>query len=259
MQTATTDSNTDDTQELVLLTESPYDTPDPSKALQDPEGLSAIGGDLSTTRLLHLYSKGFFPWFSDPDPILWWHPKQRCVLRPADFHLSRSLQKAFKKIGQAAPKNEQWSFSINHDFPAVIHHCAELRVNKEGTWISKDIKQAYQKLHKLGYAHSIEIWQNETLIGGFYGIAMGNMFFGESMFSLVPNASKVALKLFCELAQECNIELIDCQVESKHLLSLGAKLIQRDVFSTQLEQLIPSIEKNTILISIGKRPEKHPI
>lgn len=259
MQTSTTDSDTDDTQELVLLTESPYDTPDPSKALQDPEGLSAIGGDLSTTRLIHLYSKGFFPWFSDPDPILWWHPRQRCVLKPADFHLSKSLKKALKKIDQTASKHEQWFFSINQDFSAVINHCAGLRVNKEGTWISKDIKTAYQKLHKLGYAHSIEIWQNETLIGGFYGIAMGNMFFGESMFSLAPNASKVALKLFCELAQNCHIELIDCQVESKHLLSLGAKLIEREVFSKQLEQLIPATTTNPALIQLGQKTQKQRI
>jgi len=245
------DSSTDEKHELILLSESPYDTPNPNKALQDPEGLSAIGGDLSSTRLIHLYSKGFFPWFSDPDPILWWHPEQRCVLRPEHFHASKSLKKALKK----AP----WTFTVNQVFESVIGHCSALRADKEGTWISKDIKNAYIKLHKLGYAHSIEIWKNDELVGGFYGVAMGNMFFGESMFSLQPNASKIALKTFCELAKSCQIELIDCQVESEHLLSLGAELIQRKDFSTQLEQLITSTKKNSILINIGKNPHKLPI
>ncbi|ETX09456.1 Leucyltransferase [Marinomonas ushuaiensis DSM 15871] len=237
--------------ELILLTESPYDTPDPHKALQDPEGLSAIGGDLSSTRLIHLYSKGFFPWFSDPDPILWWHPEQRCVLQPDKFHESKSLKKALKR--------EVWYFSINKEFESVIHHCAALRADKEGTWISNDIKNAYIELHKLGYAHSIEIWRDEILVGGFYGVAMGNVFFGESMFSLAPNASKVALKAFCDLAKECNIDLIDCQVESEHLLSLGAELIPREAFSSALERLIPETRKNTELLNIGKKPQKQRI
>jgi leucyl/phenylalanyl-tRNA---protein transferase len=252
-------SATDDTQELILLTESPYDTPNPSKALRDPEGLSAIGGDLSVTRLIHLYSKGFFPWFSDPDPILWWHPEQRCVLRPEHFHLSKSLKKTFKKAAQTTSEQGQWFFSINHDFSSVIGYCSELRADKEGTWISKDIKKAYQKLHLLGYAHSIEIWQNNTLVGGFYGIAMGNMFFGESMFSLVPNASKIALKTFCQLAKQCHIDLIDCQVESKHLRSLGAELIPREQFSIRLGQLIPTTKINQELIQLGKKTQKQPI
>uniref|UniRef100_A6W0D5 Leucyl/phenylalanyl-tRNA--protein transferase n=1 Tax=Marinomonas sp. (strain MWYL1) TaxID=400668 RepID=A6W0D5_MARMS len=237
--------------ELILLSESPYDTPNPNKALDDPEGLSAIGGDLSSTRLLHLYSKGFFPWFSDPDPILWWHPEQRCTLNPDHFHISKSLKKAIKK--------DQWLFSVNQEFESVIGYCSALRADKEGTWISTDIKNAYTKLHKLGYAHSIEIWHKNKLVGGFYGIAMGNMFFGESMFSLVPNASKIALKKFCELTKDCGIELIDCQVESDHLLSLGAKKMPRENFCDALEQLIPNIKKNSALINIGKKPEKQPI
>jgi len=241
----------DEKHELILLTESPYDTPNPNKALQDPEGLSAIGGDLSSTRLIHLYSKGFFPWFSDPDPILWWHPKKRCVLRPEKFHESKSLKKALRK--------EAWYFSVNKEFKSVISHCSALRADKEGTWISDDIKNAYIELHKLGYAHSIEIWRDDILVGGFYGVAMGNLFFGESMFSLVPNASKVALKTFCDLAKQCCIELIDCQVESEHLLSLGAELIPRETFLSALDRLIPNIEKNTELLNIGKKPQKQRI
>ncbi|MGO2354336.1 MAG: leucyl/phenylalanyl-tRNA--protein transferase [Marinomonas foliarum] len=240
--------NHDDKHELILLSESPYDTPNPNKALQDPEGLSAIGGDLTTTRLLHLYSKGFFPWFSDPDPILWWHPEQRCVLVPEHFHTSKSLIKASRK--------ENWMYSVNQDFASVIGYCSALRADKEGTWISNDIKAAYTELHKLGYAHSIEIWLDDKLVGGFYGVAMGKIFFGESMFSLHPNASKVALKSFCDVAKDCQIELIDCQVESAHLLSLGAKQLPRNDFCAVLTKLIPKIEKNSKLINIGKNSKK---
>ena len=245
------DSSTDEKHELILLSASPYDTPNPNKALQDPEGLSAVGGDLSPARLIHLYSKGFFPWYSDPDPILWWHPEHRCVLQPEQFHTSTSLKKALKK----AP----WMFSVNQAFESVIGHCSALRMDKEGTWISNDIKDAYIKLHELGYAHSIEIWLDNTLVGGFYGVAMGKLFFGESMFSLQPNASKIALKKLCELAKECQIELIDCQVESNHLLSLGAELILRQAFSIRLEQLITSTKKNSDLLRIGKKTHKQPI
>lgn len=237
--------------ELILLTESPYDTPNPHNALDDPEGLSAVGGDLTTTRLTHLYSKGFFPWFSDPDPILWWHPKERCVLDPAHFHSSKSLKKSIKK--------NTWCFTINQAFESVINHCSALRAEKEGTWISNDIKSAYTELHSLGYAHSIEIWQNDELVGGFYGVAMGKMFFGESMFSLQPNASKIALKTFCDLAKDCEIELIDCQVESDHLMSLGAELMPRTTFINLLDDFINTPQTNDKLIKLGKKPQKHPL
>ncbi|MEL0622115.1 leucyl/phenylalanyl-tRNA--protein transferase [Marinomonas arenicola] len=228
--------------ELVLLTECIDDTPDPDKALDDPEGLSAVGGDLSPARLIHLYSKGFFPWYSEPDPILWWHPQERCVLRPPEFHESRSLRKARNK--------ENWSFTINQDFQAVMEHCASLR-EKEGTWISSDIKQAYQALHVLGYAHSIEARVDNQLVGGFYGVAMGKVFFGESMFSLRPNASKMALNGFCKIASELEIELIDCQVESEHLLTLGAQLMPRKSFSSSLTELIITPNKNQLLANLG--------
>ncbi|BFM49122.1 leucyl/phenylalanyl-tRNA--protein transferase [Marinomonas sp. THO17] len=237
--------------ELVILSESPYDTPQPHKALQDPEGLSALGGDLSCERLIHLYRHGFFPWYSDPDPILWWHPEQRCVLKPEHFHTSKSLSKAIKK--------GQYQFSINHAFDAVIGHCSALRADKEGTWISKDIKRAYQSLHKLGFAHSVEVWQDEQLIGGFYGVAMGQVFFGESMFSLQANASKIALKTFCDQANHFNIQLIDCQVKSEHLLSLGAKLIPRNDFITQLKRNIASPDKNQALNNLAKMQKKQQI
>lgn len=256
--------------ELLLFSQSPYETPDPSRALDDPEGLSAVGGDLSSTRLIHLYQRGFFPWFSDPDPILWWHPGERCVLKPSQFHVSRSLNKAIKR--------GHWRFSVNQAFSTVIAHCAGLRAEKEGTWISPDIIKAYTELHRLGYAHSIEIWQStaenhtsqhsnhphpdaaeDTLVGGFYGIAMGNVFFGESMFSLVPNASKVALKVFCDLTADSHIELIDCQVESEHLLSLGAELMPRHDFCQQLIQHIPTPHTNQVLIQLGQNTNKQAV
>ncbi|AEF54025.1 leucyl/phenylalanyl-tRNA--protein transferase [Marinomonas posidonica] len=246
-----TDVLANDECELLILSESPYDTPQPHKALQDPEGLSAMGGDLSTQRLIHLYQHGFFPWYSEPDPILWWHPEQRCTLSPDHFHLAKSLKKTLKK--------SNLQFSINQAFHTVIHHCADLRAKNEGTWISDDIKQAYSRLHELGFAHSVEVWQGEQLVGGFYGVAMGQVFFGESMFSLQPNASKMALKAFCDKAKDFHIALIDCQVESDHLLSLGANLSPRNHFISQLKDLIPQPEINQKLIEFSKNGQKQPI
>ncbi len=233
--------------ELVLLSESPFDMPDANRALEDPEGLCAIGGDLSPERLIHLYQHGFFPWYSDPDPILWWHPGQRCTLIPNEFHASRSLNKSLRK--------QPWSITCNQVFEQVIGHCAQLREQKEGTWISSDIQNAYTKLHNLGYAHSIEVWLDQQLVGGFYGVAMGEVFFGESMFSLAPNASKIALKTLCELANQSNIRLIDCQVESEHMLSLGAKLMPRAKFIDKLDAHIPTPSKNTRLVDMAKQNE----
>ena len=231
--------------ELVLLSDSPFDTPDPNRALNDPEGLCAIGGDLVPKRLIHLYQHGFFPWYSDPDPILWWHPALRCTLKPEEFHASRSLKKSLKK--------SPWKVTCNQVFDQVIRHCAQLREQKEGTWISSDIQNAYTKLHTLGYAHSIEVWLEQQLVGGFYGVAMGEMFFGESMFSLVPDASKVALMTLCSLANQSNIKLIDCQVESEHLLSLGAKLMPRLQFINELSTHIPTPSKNQALTDMAKK------
>lgn len=233
--------------ELVLLSESPFDTPDAHRALHDPEGLCAIGGDLSPERLIHLYQHGFFPWYSDPDPILWWHPAHRCTLDPEQFHTSKSLKKSLKR--------HSWRVTCNQDFAQVIQHCAQLREQKEGTWISPDIQNAYTKLHKLGYGHSIEVWLDQELVGGFYGVAMGQMFFGESMFSLVPNASKIALKTFCTLAHLSHIKLIDCQVASEHLESLGAKLMPRNDFLDNLSTLIPRPSKNEILLKFAHQHE----
>lgn len=230
--------------ELLLLSESPYDTPDPFRSLTDPAGLAAIGGDLKPERLIHLYQHGFFPWFSDEDPILWWHPLERCTLVPSEFHISRSLRKAVRK--------DNWQWQINADFERTIRYCSELRVQTEGTWITEDIIQAYLSLNQLGYAFSIEAWHNKKLAGGFYGVAMGGFFFGESMFSLRPNGSKIALLQFCRLSPALGVQQIDCQIESDHMLSLGAKMRSKRAFVSDLKTLIPTPDRNTGLLGIAQ-------
>lgn len=227
--------------QLLILSEDTFELPDPTLALDDPDGLAAVGGDLKPERLIHLYQYGFFPWYSEPDPILWWHPSLRCQLRPEKFHTSKSLKKHIRQFSGA--------ITINRTFETVISHCAQLRQEQEGTWISNEISEAFINLHKQGYAHSIEVWRNNKLIGGFYGIAMGRVFFGESMFSLEPNASKLALYCLCQKAKELNIDFIDCQVESEHLTSLGANLVPRTVFLQQLEKAIPQPTKNKLFVN----------
>ncbi|TBR44302.1 leucyl/phenylalanyl-tRNA--protein transferase [Marinomonas agarivorans] len=220
-------------QNRILFLENVFDLPNPEFALVDPDGLVAVSPDLAPERLLFLYQHGFFPWYSPPDPMLWWHPSNRCVLQPQHFHCSRSLKKAFARF-----KKQQGEIRVNYAFDDVIHHCCHLRQNEEGTWISPDIIESFTHLHQQGYAHSVEVWHNNQLVGGFYGLAIGQIFFGESMFSLVPNASKFALLALCQNAEALGIELIDCQVESEHLLSLGAELMPRASFVEQLAHLI---------------------
>ena len=228
--------------QLIILSDDIFELPEPLLALDDPDGLAAVGGGLESDRLIHLYQHGFFPWYSDPDPILWWHPALRCQLFPTDFHCSKSLKKHIKKFSGEV--------KVNQAFEEVINQCAQLRKEQEGTWISDDIMTAFVTLHKLGYAHSIEIWRDNNLIGGFYGIAMGRFFFGESMFSLEPNASKLALFSLCKHSNLLGIDQIDCQVESDHLMSLGAKLRPRIQFIKDLKELIPLPEKNESLQTI---------
>ncbi|MCZ2723218.1 leucyl/phenylalanyl-tRNA--protein transferase [Marinomonas sp. 15G1-11] len=227
---------------ITFLNESPFDIPLPENALDNPEGLCAVGGDLSQVRLINMYQNGFFPWYSDPDPILWWHPRERCVLSPEHFHLSKSMKKHLK--------NTQWEIKINSSFDQVIQHCANCRLEKEGTWISEAIQTAYKRLHQSGLAHSIEVWENNSLIGGFYGVCLGQMFFGESMFSSKENASKTALYALCGHAKDLDIKLIDCQVESSHLMSLGARLINREHFCELLtEHCYKAIENPALVLA----------
>lgn len=192
------------------------------KALRDPDGLLAIGGTLSEERLLDAYSKGIFPWFNHGQPVMWWSPDPRCVLIPEELKISKSLK---KRLNQ-----NKFKVTYNTVFWDVINECSASRKGINDTWITNDIKEAYFNLFKLGYAHSVECWQNNKLVGGLYGVAMGKIFFGESMFSRISDASKIALVKLSEQLIKKGFKLIDCQIHSRHLQTLGAKPIQRDFF-----------------------------
>ena len=200
----------------------------------DQDGLLAMGGDLSVDTLVSAYSQGIFPWFNNNQPILWWSPDPRMVMVPSEVKISRSLA---KKIRQ-----QRFRVSCNTNFEDVIHNCAVRSQNPntqsddiEGTWITQSMTKAYIDLHKRGYAHSIEVWDQDRLVGGLYGLALGHIFFGESMFSLVSDASKVGFATLCNWLKLHNYQLIDCQVKSDHLLSLGAKEIPRNSFMDSLK------------------------
>ena len=214
------------------LAEDNHCFPDINSALQEPNGLLAAGGDLSTERLISAYSQGIFPWFSEDDPILWWSPAPRCVLIPKRLHVSRSLAKVIRK--------NQFEITFDQAFSQVINNCSELRKNLEGTWITDEMQAAYCQLSDIGVAHSVEVWQQDELVGGLYGLCIGNIFFGESMFSSRANASKVA---FCYLArqlQDWGFSVIDCQLHSDHLQSLGAEEISREKFQHFLQHNLAS-------------------
>ena len=199
--------------------------PDHRYATKD--GLLALGGDLSPERLLLAYRNGIFPWYNPGEPILWWSPDPRCVLLPNEFHASRSLRKAIQKNG--------FNFTFDKDFTAVIENCALPRKSGSGTWISGDMKRAYIELHSLGHAHSVETWRQGKLVGGLYGIAIGKVFFGESMFASETDASKASLQFLINQLLEWEFQLIDCQITSPHLISLGAEEIPRDRFIEKLK------------------------
>lgn len=196
--------------------------PDVSLALKEPDGLLAVGGDLSEQRLLSAYRQGIFPWYSDNQPVLWWSPDPRMVLIPDELKISRSLRKTIKK--------NNFRISFDHAFDKVIHECSAPRDYTTETWITDEMKEAYIKLHYSGHAHSVECWQGESLVGGLYGIAIGQVFFGESMFSRVTDASKTAFVYLVKHLQKWQYQLIDCQVYTEHLESLGAVNIPRADF-----------------------------
>jgi leucyl/phenylalanyl-tRNA--protein transferase len=196
--------------------------PDVTQALKDPDGLLALGGDLSSERLLNAYRHGIFPWYSDGQPILWWSPDPRLVLLPGKLHVSRSLAKTIRK--------GTFSVTLDQDFSGVIKACTAPRVNQDGTWITKEMSDAYIRLFETGYAHSVECWQAGQLAGGLYGIAIGRVFFGESMFSRAADASKVAFVRLVRQLEEWNFTLVDCQIYTTHLASLGAENISRKQF-----------------------------
>ena len=205
----------------------PDSFPDPDLALEEPDGLLAIGGDLSVTRLLAAYREGIFPWYQDDQPIMWWSPNPRAVLFPGELHVSRSLRRTLRK--------NIFSVSIDCDFAGVISGCANSR-SDSGTWITPEMASAYQRLFDQGHAHAAETWSDGELIGGLYGVNIGRVFFGESMFSRTANASKVALVKMVSTCRELGIELIDCQVASTHLASLGSRQISRTAYRDLLRR-----------------------
>lgn len=209
---------------------SPGDPPDSfpptSAALHEPDGLLAAGGDLSADRLLFAYRNGIFPWYNEGQPLLWWSPDPRCVFMPGDYRLSRRLRRQLKRSSA--------EIRINTAFSDVIRACAGPRRSEQGTWITVEMTKAYEDLYTKGWAHSIEVWQSDTLVGGLYGLAIGKAFFGESMFSVTSNASKLALFYLAARLTAGDINLLDCQVVSAHLLSLGARIVPRNEFLQHL-------------------------
>ncbi len=203
--------------------------PPTSEALHEPNGLLAVGGDLSAERLLQAYSRGIFPWYEAPQPIMWWTPDPRSVLLPEELRVSRSLRKSLRR--------SDFSLAVDSRFTAVMQACAAPRDGSSGTWIGAAMLDAYSNLHRLGHAHSIEILDaSGALVGGLYGVAIGGAFFGESMFSRLDNASKIALVALVSIARRGGIRLIDCQVESDHMNSMGAKNVRRLDFEDRLDQ-----------------------
>jgi leucyl/phenylalanyl-tRNA--protein transferase len=200
--------------------------PDAKQALQDPNGLLAFGGDLSVDRLLQAYNQGIFPWFSEGEPILWWSPDPRGVVYVANYTPHKSLKKHIRK--------NAFKITVNYAFDTVIKHCAHVPRMDQGTWITNKMLTAYKKLHQAGYAHSIEVWDKEALIGGLYGVFVRNTFCGESMFSLQSNASKVAFHYLIEFLQQHHVPWVDCQMQNRHLASLGCISISRADFLAQL-------------------------
>lgn len=204
--------------------------PPVQSALRDPNGLLAAGGELSSERLLDAYRHGIFPWFSEGDPILWWSPDPRMVLFPEELRISRSLAKTLR--------NRRYEVRFDSAFDEVIAGCAAPRGREAGTWITDEMIAAYRGLHALGWAHSVETWIDGTLSGGLYGVAVGQVFFGESMFARSADASKIALVALVAHLKSADFRLVDCQMRTRHLESLGAREIPRRRFSRLLEELI---------------------
>lgn len=210
----------------LLATDPQSPFPPTDQALNDPQGLLAIGGDLSPTRLINAYRHGIFPWYSEDQPILWWSPVPRCVIYPGAVHVSRRLR---RRLNQGL-----FTITVDQAFPEVIEACAGPRRDQDGTWITAEMLAAYNRLHEMGVAHSVEIYMDDVLAGGIYGLALGRMFFGESMFSKRDDASKIALVTLCRQLEQWNFSLLDCQVSNSHLLSMGAQEITRTEFDRHL-------------------------
>jgi leucyl/phenylalanyl-tRNA--protein transferase len=213
-----------------LRDDDPETFPDPAHALRDPNGLLAFGGDLSPRRLVAAYSRGIFPWYSEGDPLLWWSPDPRCVFATDGVHVSRRLRRTLKR--------SEWTLSMDRAFARVMRECAAPRAGEPGTWITGDMLAAYTRLHELGFAHSLEVWNGEALVGGIYGVSIGRAFSAESMFSRVTDASKVALVALCRTLYRWGFPLLDAQVPNPHLQRMGAITIPRDDYLHQLRTLV---------------------
>lgn len=204
--------------------------PDPAAALHDPDGLLAAGGDLAPARLLAAYRRGIFPWYTEGQPVLWWCPDPRAVLFPQELYVSHRLARTLRRAG--------FTVTFDRAFDAVIAACSAPRRTREpgGTWITGDMQEAYRRLHRQGHAHSVEVWQNGVLAGGLYGVSVGRIFFGESMFSARRDASKIALVRLVRQLAAWDFPLLDCQINSAHLSNLGSRLIPRAEFKALLDR-----------------------
>jgi leucyl/phenylalanyl-tRNA--protein transferase len=213
---------------LTWLQRDSLEFPPLHKALREPNGLLAAGGDLRPERLIQAYRHGCFPWFGDGQPILWWSPDPRTVLLPAELHISKSLQKCLRQ--------QRYRVTFDRAFTRVIQACAAPRAYADSTWITQPMQASYIELHQQGFAHSVEVWLDDELVGGIYGLAMGQLFFGESMFSIADNASKVGFATLVKHLQQWGFVLIDCQMPTTHLQSFGAREISRSAFAEYLKQ-----------------------
>ena len=219
--------------QIVQLDPNNLDFPPTEQALDEPNGLLAFGGDLSPERLIAAYRRGIFPWYDASQPILWWTPSPRMVLFPERVHISRSLQKRFKR--------NEFTLRYDRQFEKVMQLCATVpRAGQQGTWITPEMLAAYSTLHQRGVAHSVEVYRQGELVGGLYGLAIGRVFFGESMFSLCSDASKIAMVSLARRLQQWGFSLIDCQVSSPHLFTMGAEEITREQFNQLLAEAIDS-------------------
>ncbi len=215
----------------------------PSPEDAAPEGLLAVGGDLSPKRLLLAYTMGVFPWYSTEDPILWWSPDPRLILEPENLKVSKSLRRTIAK--------KNLSITMDQEFETVINKCATAKRKDDGTWIVKEMIEAYIELHQKGFAHSVEVWENDELVGGLYGVSIGKAFFGESMFSTASNASKVALVYLVSILKGWGFSCIDCQMKTEHLVRMGAHEISRHDFLKLLKESV----KGTTRIGKWTLPE----
>jgi leucyl/phenylalanyl-tRNA--protein transferase len=219
--------------------------PDVEAALREPDGLLAVGGDLKPERLLYAYRNGIFPWFGPDQPILWWAPDPRLVLFPEQLRISRSLSRTLRK--------QRFTITFDTAFAQVVRECAAPRPGQAGTWITPEMQAAYRQLHELGHAHSVECWQQGKLVGGLYGIAIGHVFFGESMFTRVTDASKVGFVALVQKLQASGYRLIDCQVHTDHLESLGAAMIPRREFTRLLKRETWQMTDSPWIVTNGDR------